>query len=185
LSLSKVANIVLNTHFSVLLLRILRTMGGHHAGGSSRSPSSPCSPSSTAASSASLRLLACTTLALMLRYATFILPPSASSGTNEQIISVLILLLKESPRLDLKLKRKVFAAYGELVFYVTAQDSTGTADETPGKTTSGGGGKADCWALPSGALTVLVRSLKDEPDEVVKHYIVKVMLYFPIDIYII
>jgi hypothetical protein len=115
----------------------------------------------------------------MLRYATFILPPTASSSSNDQIISVLILLIKESQRLDSKLKRKLFAAYGELVFYVTAQDTAASADEITEK-----GTKAESWALPAGALALLVKSLKEEPDEVVKHYIVKVIVlmifYYPL-----
>ena len=65
------------------------------------------------------RLLATTVLAMMIRFATFILPPSDEKA--EHIIPVLVSLLREQPRLDVKIRRRALAALGEVVFYISAQ----------------------------------------------------------------
>lgn len=70
-------------------------------------------------------------------------------------------------KLDPKLKRRATAALGELIFYIVAQEEGdgGEAAED---------GQPDKWVLPSAAIAVLVRCLKDDTDECVRHYAAKV-----------
>ena len=177
-SSADVANIVLNSQFLSLLLRIIKT-------GPTGSVPSPASGLGQAAKAAAAgtgaayvsqsivasRVLAATSLALMLRFATFIQPPKAKSK-DEHIVQVLAGILKDaSSKVDVKLKRRVVAALGETVFYVSAQDDSG-ADASNGSIGSHSA-KDSQWSLPGGVISALVRCLKDETDEVVRHYACK------------
>lgn len=74
-------------------------------------------------------------------------------------------------KLDPKLKRRAIAAMGELIFYIAAQEDgpppSGNGEEMP----------QDRWTLSSAAVSVLVRCLKDDSDECVRHYAAKVRKY--------
>lgn len=105
-----------------------------------------------------MKIMIVTILGSMLRYATFILPPS---GRKDEHVVPLLLSLLESES-DVKLKRRLVAALGELVFYITAQDdSQGT-----NKNSNEG------WDLPP-IHDVFLRCLQDD-DEIIKHYSAKV-----------
>jgi hypothetical protein len=60
-------------------------------------------------------------LAIMLRYATYIQPPSIRSR-EEHIVPIIVNLLKENSRMDVRLKRRLMAALGETIFYISAQE---------------------------------------------------------------
>lgn len=76
----------------------------------------------------------------------------------------------------MRLRRRSVAALGEIIFYITAQDE----DVLLGTGTLGGSNKGksgtidqDKWSLPPGAVTTLVKCLRDDPDEIVRHYAAK------------
>ena len=165
---AEVANVVLNTHFLPLILRLIRpnSSGSSHGhrGGSRMGVSSTASNSSLLAAPAmQARLLATTVLAMMIRFATFILPPNDDKA--EHIIPVLISVLREQPRLDVKIRRRALAALGEVVFYISAQ---GDGDDAHSK-------EEDPWKLPGGALTIIVKCLREDPDETIRHYAAKLI----------
>lgn len=179
----EVANIVLNTHFLPLLLKILR-----------QQPSSSASKAALTSGGkgagqllAGSRVLSATCLALMLRYATLIQPPPSTSRTNkpagkqkmssttsittdasETLLGTLTQILKEAPlngtskpsALDIKLRRRVAAALGELLFYISSQEDN--ASEIEGT-----------WNVSNSVLNSFARLLLDEEDEVILHYVAK------------
>lgn len=100
----------------------------------------------------------------VLRYTTFVQPPTAKNR-DDHILPTLISILRDNTKVEVKLRRRCVAALGELVFYITAQE-----EET--HTTSGTAESR--WALPQGAITVLTKCLKDDSDEAVRHYAAKV-----------
>lgn len=161
---------VLNTHFLTLLLKLLR-MNPVFTSTNPRLHHSPSQSNGmvTLAQVNSLhqqsRYISATVLAVMLRYATFIQPP-AIRAREEHIISSLVTLLKEGSRgNDHRLRKRLTAAFGEMVFYITAQEedlSSATSEA------------ADRWVLPLQCLELLLKCLKDDPDEIVKHYAAKV-----------
>lgn len=112
------------------------------------------------------RVVATQALAAMLRYATFIQPPPIKSR-DDHIIGTTVSLLSEPHKIEVKLKRRLVAALGETVFYVTAQEDDPASDATDDK-----------WSLPSGAIDVLSNCLIDESDEIVQHYSAKVFYTF-------
>ena len=196
---AEVANVVMNTHFLPLILRLIRPAGG---GEKMREGSRTSRVSSTSSNSSECffppsslpyslfpipytlsrtqvvllitntlnykavlaspvmqtRLLAITVLAMMIRFATFILPPPSSRGEGERdekadhIIPALSAVLKETPRLDVKIRRRALAALGEVVFYISAQGEEGEER---------GGRGEDPWKLPTGALSLIVRCLRE------------------------
>ena len=170
----EVANIVLNTHFLPLLLKILRQSA---AGNKVLSNNHPKSGGQLLTAS---RILCATCLALMLRYATFIQPPpsnlrtksasklrsnSNTSEENDSLIGVLVHVIKEAPTLngrtsayDIKLRRRVMAGLGELLFYISAQEEADSEG---------------MWNLPSLVIATFTKGLLDETDEVVLHYAAK------------
>ena len=168
---AEVANIVLNTNFLQLLLRLIRTTDGKSgssttaaatSAGSTLSRSGSASSSRLAhvvasPASVALRVTAATVLATMLRYATFIQPPSAKNK-DEHILPVLVAILKDPQRLDAKLKKRAVAGLGETIFYVSSQEGEGSTDK---------------WNVPAGAFSVLVKCLRDDTDEIVRHYAAK------------
>ena len=102
---------------------------------------------------------------MMIRYATFILPPVADK--DDHIIPCLAAVLREAPRLDIKIRRRALAALGEVVFYVSAQGDEASAKER--------GREVDSWRLPSSAIAVIVRCLREDPDETIRHYAAKLV----------
>ena len=107
------------------------------------------------------RLLAITVLAMMIRFATFILPPT--NEKDDHIIPTLSSVLKETPKLDVRIRRRALAALGEVVFYISAQgQEPGERDEDP-------------WRLPVAALSLVLRCLRKDPDETMKHYAAKLI----------
>jgi serine/threonine protein kinase len=189
-SVAEVANIVLNTNFLGALLKLIKgppvstAPGDARAGTGSRGSSreSARAPIVTPAMT-SLRSMAATTLATMLRYATFVAPPSAKTR-DDHLLSVLTGILRSEyassgptagaapaafaagkerdsgSRLDPKLKRRVIAALGETLFYISSQEDGADGEDQP-------------WALPPATIFCLVRCLKDDTDEIVRHYAAK------------
>ena len=163
-SVSEVANIVLNTNFVHLILRIVRGQSATATTTSSKGFSSKSESSSNrnhgSSLNNSLRSVATSTLATMLRFATYIQPP-LSKHKDDHILPTLISVLKESAKSDNKLKKRATAALGELLFYISSQEDG--ADVAPDNK----------WSIPAGTITTLVKCLRDDTDEVVRHYAVK------------
>ena len=168
-----VANIVLNTHFLSLLLKLLkspsdsgstqraRSAGGNTSSGLSSTLTRPGSGSAAPNLIAnSVKTLLASSLAVMLRYATFIQPPNAKTR-DDHILPVLVSLLRDNNKIEIKAKRRIVAALGEMIFYITSQDDEDTNAETAQ------------WVLPSAAIAVLVKCLKDDTDEIIRHYAAK------------
>ena len=99
----------------------------------------------------------------MLRYATFIQPP-AIRLREEHIIPSIVSVLKENGKIENKLKKRLTAAIGESIFYISAQEED--SNET--------GDNIDRWVINSNAIDIVLKCLKDETDEVVRHYAAKV-----------
>lgn len=166
---AEVSNIILNTHFLTLVLKLLR----HTVTYSDRSTSvrSTATQQSIVQNAQSLfhlsRFWCATLLALLLRYATFIQPPPAKAR-EDHILATLVNLLKDvkgGAGLDGKLKKRVVAALGEMIFYITAQEGE-----------EGAAADVDQWFLPSIAIEVLGKCLREDNDDVVKHYAAKVRM---------
>ena len=98
------------------------------------------------------------------RYTTFVQPPT-QKNKDDHILPTLISILRDTSRVEVKLRRRCVAALGELMFYITAQDEE--SQEAP----AAAEGR---WVLPQGAVTVLLKCLKDDSDEAVRHYAAKV-----------
>lgn len=91
--------------------------------GATQITSNNASVANTGANNA--RIVATTVLAIMLRYATYIQPPNIRSR-DEHIVPNLVALLRENIRMDTRLKRRLIAALGETIFYISAQEEEGT-----------------------------------------------------------
>ena len=117
----------------------------------------------------------------------------AAARDNDHILPCLIRVLsspeeRSALRNEPKLRHRLLAALGESVFYISAQleeggastdtdTGTGTADSVTGDAGPGGGGGSGSgskWFVPPAAISVLVACLKDDTDEVVRHYAAKV-----------
>ena len=160
-----------------LILRIIRSPNNAPSGGTSSSSVRPniC------------RSLATTTLAVMLRYATFVSPPTTRTK-DEHIIPTLVGVLRESVRVgenkqnDTKLRKRAIAALGEILFYISAQDEEFDTDSNAangGNNKAAGAGAGDPnapekWSIPDSALNVLTKALREDSDEIVRHYAAKV-----------
>ena len=183
---------VLNTHFLSLILKLMKTSmtygtnstlnsrassaGNNNnnnstGGGGNTSQSAVCAAMNANAHQG--RILASTVLALMLRYATILQPPTIRAR-EEHIVASIVSLLKENAKIDVKFKRRAVAALGETVFYITAQEEEPVAS-SPHK---GESANPDRWVLPNQAVDTLVECIKEENDEITKHYAVKVR-YIP------
>jgi hypothetical protein len=125
------------------------------------------------------RYLCATILALMLRYATFIQPPSIRTR-DDHIVATLLALLKDNSSTsssirgnENKLRKRITAALGEIVFYITAQEEEhNTADDTQNSSNP-----PEKWLLPISTVDIFTKCLKDDSDEIVKHYAAKVRLF--------
>jgi hypothetical protein len=160
---SEVANIALSKPFLLLLLHCIKTppvaSSTPVTAAAQRSNGSKQIPQNQSTSTA--RSLAATLLALFIRYANFIDPPSSSSSSEDHIISVLTQLLRDSTliRSDPILRHKCIAALGELIFYISAQDDTNATAR---------------WIIPNEVIMIFTKSLSDETDEIMRHYAAKV-----------
>lgn len=184
----EVANLVLNTDFLSLLLKLSRSS----AGGAVRPSSVNVKNTTVTQGLAVSRVAAVSCLAIMLRYATFVQPPSppstsalsrhkssALSGRTaassrvttppvddvDSILGTLQAIIRETSGsskggpLDTKLRRRAVAAMGELMFYISSQEEEQGSDAK--------------WSLPSSAFSVFVKCLFDDDDEPTSHYIAK------------
>lgn len=171
------ANVVLNTHFLTLLLKLLKTTTNYQA----TQPLRNQSPSQNAANAATSlaqqsRFLCAHNLAMMLRFATYIQAPTIRSR-DDHIVGTLIQVLKDTQgtassartmSTDARMRRKAAAALGEMIFYISAQD-----EETPATNTANNE-NADKWTLANSTVEFIIKGLKDESDEIIKHYFAKV-----------
>lgn len=155
---------VLNTHFLTLILKLIK---GNIVYGNPSSARPAASTGTHAnlvanmnANAHQARILAATVLAMMLRFATILQPPTIRAR-DDHIVASIVALLRESAKMDVRLKRRAVAALGETVFYISAQDEELES-------------AADRWTLPGQAVEALVDCLREENDEIVKHYAVKV-----------
>jgi hypothetical protein len=162
---AEVSNIILNTHFLTLILKLLKSSPNFAAATPVRAASNVLANATSMFNIS--RYWCATLLALLLRYATYIQPPPMKARDDHIIGSIAGLLSSSSKgnSLDNKLKKRLVAAFGEMVFYITAQE-----DDDGIATT---GAEAEKWQLPALAIEVLGKCLRDDNDEVVKHYAAK------------
>ena len=120
---------VLNTHFLGLLLKIIKTQiiyststpGSRTHTTTSNSNSTVSTMVNTMNNNAQQgRYLSATTLALLLRYVSNLQPPTIRAR-EDHIVPSIITLLRDSNKIDIKLKRRCVAALGEMIFYISAQ----------------------------------------------------------------
>lgn len=122
---------VLNTHFLGLLLKIIKTQIVY----STSTPGSRTHTTTTTSNSNNTvstmvntmnnnaqqgRYLSATVLALLLRYVSNLQPPTIRAR-EDHIVPSIITLLRDSNKIDVKLKRRCVAALGEMIFYISAQ----------------------------------------------------------------
>ena len=156
---AEVANIVLNTNFCYLLLRLLKGISSRPSSRDAYSNSnSRRDANSSDTVGSTTRVVAVTVLASMLRFATYIQPPS-HKNKDDHLLPVLVSVMKSledisggsmgnsqkgsinsSSRQDIKIKRRCMAALGETLFYISSQEDSNTDQGS--------------WALPM-ALSVL------------------------------
>jgi serine/threonine-protein kinase ULK4 len=183
---------VLNTHFLNIILKLLR-QGLVNYTVPSRTTSSPANAQALTQQVMTLqhqsKYICATVLALMLRYATFIQPPTVRNR-DDHIVQVLVSMLRENFSSsssgsvsstsrsgsggDSRLRKRLVAALGEIVFYISSQDDDNAVINSSGVADGADGGPLDKWVLPQGAVDMLARSLKDDNDEVIRHYAAKV-----------
>jgi hypothetical protein len=198
-----VANIVINSSFAPLLLKMARRF-----------------------KSASLRSLIVTLLGVLVRHATLIVPDTgdtqeaaeiaaeaaaaeragnpneggAANAASEQgqgLVRVLLDILGDPDNVP-KLRRRAMATLGETLFYITTldendvhapltaanQNNSNSNNAPPSSSPSGGGGNDHHhhqqeqqeplrWYLPPGTVAAVARCLLEGEDEVVCHYAAK------------
>lgn len=131
---------MLNTHFLNLLLKIMKT-NIVFISASSRVTSNATTTNLVASMNANAyqsRILCATGLAMMLRYATILSPPSVRMR-DEHIVVTIVNLLNTTgstargglsgtsggaDKISVQFKRRLVAALGETVFYISAQESS-------------------------------------------------------------
>ena len=184
------ANVVLNTHFLNLILKLMKSAATYGGGATGATSSSSAAASRTGSGNnngvggggthstlvATMnsnaqqgRVAAATVLAMMLRYATVLQPPTIRAR-EEHIVASIVSLLNENVKMDVRFKRRAVAALGETVFYISAQDESTTTGVGAGPE----GDMSDRWVLPAQAVTALIDIVHNESDEIAKHYAVKV-----------
>ena len=144
---ARVANIVINSSFLSLLLRMIRRF-----------------------KSSTLRTVIVTLLGLLVRHATIIVPDEA--GAKDGIVVTLSDLTQEA---SAPLRRRAVAALGELLFYIATQDqdeeAAAAAAAAEGEAEPSA---APSWLVPSIGVAAIVASLSDsESDDIVEHYAAK------------
>jgi hypothetical protein len=163
----QVANVVLNTHFLHLILKIMKgsVVYSSNAPGARAHSTAGNSAAATLvntmnANSVQARIWAATVLGLMLRFVSNLQPPTIRAR-EDHIVPSIVAILRDPAKIDVRLKRRVVAALGETVFYISTQAEEGGTER---------------WSLPTQAVDALVDCLKDDNDEAVKHYAVKVSM---------
>jgi hypothetical protein len=212
-SCAEVANIILNTTFLSLLLKFIK----HNINYQANQPLRPTNNNNnhpnliqqTQQLLSSSRYLAANSLAILLRYATYIQPPSVRTR-EEHIVHTLVTLLREaSPsssaasalsnnnnnnnnnltststpmmKMDIKLRRKAVSALGEMIFYISAQEEEQTTTTTNNNNNqsdnindSNNNNNIIKWTLSSQAIDYLIYTIRDDPDEIIRHYCAKVI----------
>ncbi|GFR42705.1 hypothetical protein Agub_g3628 [Astrephomene gubernaculifera] len=136
------ANVLINSSLTMLFIRMLRT---------ARAPT--------------LRIRLASVLGLLVRHATFITEELAGTG----VVELLSEALKDKNE---RVRRRVIATLGELLFYIaTQQQDTAAAGNEDGAAPPPD--PAAVWGISSNTYTQVIRLLKDKEDEVAAHYAVK------------
>eukprot|EP00198_Chlamydomonas_reinhardtii_P009635 XP_001698972.1 predicted protein [Chlamydomonas reinhardtii] len=136
------ANVLINSSLTILFIRMLRN---------ARAPT--------------LRIRLASVLGLLVRHATYIAEELASTG----VVEVLSEALKDKNE---RVRRRVIATLGELLFYIATQQQ----DNAAAAAGNGGAPPADptvVWGISSNTYAQVMRLLKDKEDEVAAHYAVK------------
>jgi hypothetical protein len=163
---------VLNTHFLTVILKCIRQSPATLSMISSTS-ANPSAPNTVLLTTLThCRTMAATALAMFIRYATFIAAPH-SKAREEHILPCLTSLIREgsgtnvpaNKKLDAQLKRRLIAAVGELVFYIASQDEGQYGPE---------GNQEEKWVVGDDVVLVILLCLRDDTDEIVRHYAAKV-----------
>ncbi|KAG2493011.1 hypothetical protein HYH03_008674 [Edaphochlamys debaryana] len=136
------ANVLINSSLTILFIRMLRN---------ARAPT--------------LRIRLASVLGLLVRHATYIAEELAATG----VVEVLSEALKDKNE---RVRRRVIATLGELLFYIATQQQDNAA------AAAGGAGAAPAdpsvvWGITSNTYAQVMRLLKDKEDEVAAHYAVK------------
>eukprot|EP00981_Chlorochromonas_danica_P012115 scaffold4505_cov165-Ochromonas_danica.AAC.5 len=127
----RISNFILNSSFLTLLLRLLRHFVNYTTSTPIRGASNQISISNVQTVFNNGRYWCATLLALLLRHSTFIHPP-LEKNKDDHIVDTLVYLLRDaskSTNADSRIKRRLVAALGEIIFYITAQDEE---DSHPG-----------------------------------------------------
>ncbi|KXZ51880.1 hypothetical protein GPECTOR_11g315 [Gonium pectorale] len=133
------ANVLINSSLTILFIRMLRN---------ARAPT--------------LRIRLASVLGLLVRHATYIAEELASTG----VVEVLSEALKDKNE---RVRRRVIATLGELLFYIATQQQDNAA-------AGNGAAPADpavVWGISGNTYAQVMRLLKDKEDEVAAHYAVK------------
>mmetsp|Transcript_37117 Transcript_37117/g.82576 ORF Transcript_37117/g.82576 Transcript_37117/m.82576 type:complete len:1288 (+) Transcript_37117:271-4134(+) len=133
------ANVLINSSLTILFIRMLRN---------ARAPT--------------LRIRLASVLGLLVRHATYI----AEELAQTSIIEILTEALKDKNE---RVRRRVMATLGELLFYIATQqqDNQGTAGAATAQEVS------DAWSITSSTISAVTRLLKVQEDEIAQHYAVK------------
>eukprot|EP00798_Chlamydomonas_sp_ICE-L_P014436 gene14436-20443_t len=133
------ANVLINSSLTILFIRMLRN---------ARAPT--------------LRIRLASVLGLLVRHATFITEELSQTG----VVEILVEALKDKNE---RVRRRVMATLGELLFYIATQQQDGQG---------GQGGHSvqeasDAWSINSATINSVARLLRPQEDEIAQHYAVK------------
>ncbi|KAL0019961.1 hypothetical protein WJX79_009290 [Trebouxia sp. C0005] len=123
------ANVLINSSLTILIVRMLRN---------ARAPT--------------LRVRLASALGLLVRHATYIADELATTG----VIEVLTEGLKDKNE---RVRRRIMATLGELLFYVATQQQDAS--------------QMSQWQVPTNTITLVGRMLKPGEDEIAQHYAIK------------
>ncbi|KAK9809997.1 hypothetical protein WJX72_003108 [[Myrmecia] bisecta] len=123
------ANVLINSSLTILVVRMLRN---------ARAPT--------------LRIRLASVVGLLVRHATYIADELAATG----VVEVLAEALRDKNE---RVRRRVMASLGELLFYVATQQQDSGAESL--------------WQVPPSTITLVTRLLKSGEDEIAQHYAIK------------
>lgn len=130
------ANVLINSSLTILFIRMLRN---------ARAPT--------------LRIRLASVLGLLVRHATYI----AEELAQTSVIEILTEALKDKNE---RVRRRVMATLGELLFYIATQQQDAQSGLTAQEV-------SDCWSINSSTISAVTRLLKPQEDEIAQHYAVK------------
>ncbi|GFH10851.1 protein kinase domain-containing protein [Haematococcus lacustris] len=130
------ANVLINSSLAILFIRMMRN---------ARAPT--------------LRIRLASVLGLLVRHATFIAEELAQTG----VIDILTEALKDKNE---RVRRRVMATLGELLFYIATQQQDAQNGATAQEV-------SESWSINGGTVAAVARLLKPSEDEVAQHYAVK------------